>query len=173
MPAQREAEKTAWVELLEQRLPLYGHRNWIVVADSAYPAQSRQGIETVYTGAGQLEVVDAVVHVATTFRHVKPSVMTDEELDFVEEKDAPGISEYRLRLAALLQPEYQRRVLPHEQIIAKLDSAAAMFKVLVLKTTLAIPYTSVFFELDCKYWTADAESRLRQTLSSRKRQAKP
>ena len=24
-------------------LPLFGHRNWIVVADSAYPAQSQAG----------------------------------------------------------------------------------------------------------------------------------
>ncbi|MDE3198919.1 MAG: hypothetical protein KGN84_21400 [Acidobacteriota bacterium] len=27
----------SWRATLEERLPLYGHRNWIVVADSAYP----------------------------------------------------------------------------------------------------------------------------------------
>jgi len=33
-------------------LPLFGHRNWIVVADSAYPAHSMPGIETIVSGAG-------------------------------------------------------------------------------------------------------------------------
>ena len=44
-----------WERQLETLLPLYGHRNWIVVADSAYPAQSKPGIETVVSGAGQLK----------------------------------------------------------------------------------------------------------------------
>src|SRR5919202_365318 len=30
-----------WKQELAERIPLYGHRNWIVVADSAYPAQAR------------------------------------------------------------------------------------------------------------------------------------
>jgi hypothetical protein len=30
---------------------------------------------------------------------------------------------------------------------------------------MTIPYTSVFFELDCGYWDADAEQRLRQAIS--------
>ena len=54
--------------------------------------------------------------------------------------------------------------LPHEQIIHKLDQAAEMFRVLILKTDGTIPYTSVFFELDCGYWNADAEQRLRQAM---------
>ena len=35
-------------------LPLFGHRNWIVVADSAYPAQSKPGIETIVAGEDQI-----------------------------------------------------------------------------------------------------------------------
>ena len=38
---------SGWEQLLEERLPLFGHRNWIVVADAAYPAQCRPGIETI------------------------------------------------------------------------------------------------------------------------------
>jgi len=33
-----------WEDVLKDRLPLYGHRNWIVIADSAYPAQSSGGV---------------------------------------------------------------------------------------------------------------------------------
>jgi hypothetical protein len=29
---------------------------------------------------------------------------------------------------------------------------------------MTIPYTSVFFELDCGYWNAEAEQRLRQAM---------
>ena len=56
--------------------------------------------------------------------------------------------------------------LPHEQIIAKLDQTAQVFRVLIIKTELTIPYTSIFFELDCGYWTPRAEQRLRQAMAA-------
>ena len=49
-----------WKRELKALLPLYGHRNWIVVADSAYPAQSCPGIETIVSGAGLIEVARKV-----------------------------------------------------------------------------------------------------------------
>ena len=57
------------------------------------------------------------------------------------------------------------RVVPDEEIIAKLDRAGESFRVLVVKTNMRIPYTSVFFELDCGYWNAQAEKRLRATMN--------
>jgi len=33
---------------------------------------------------------------------------------------------------------------------------------LLLKTKLTLPYTSVFFRLDCGYWTDEAETQLRK-----------
>jgi hypothetical protein len=59
--------------------------------------------------------------------------------------------------------------LPHEEIIAKLDQTAQVFRVLVIKTELTIPYTSMFFELDCCYWTPEAEQRLRRASNKSKR----
>ena len=53
------------------------------------------------------------------------------------------------------------RVLLHEEIIAKLDRAGELFRVLIVKTNMRIPYTSVFFELDCGYWNDQAEKKLR------------
>lgn len=46
-----------WRGRLKSELPAMGHRNWIVVADAAYPKQTAAGIETVATGAGQIEVL--------------------------------------------------------------------------------------------------------------------
>jgi hypothetical protein len=151
-----------WEQILKDRLPLYGHRNWIVVADSAYPAQSRAAIETVWSGAGQVAVLEKVVSALREAAHVKPIVHADKELSFVTEADAPGITAYRKKLTALVGSEvkYTR----HEEIISMLDHAAELFKVLLIKTTMTIPYTTVFFELDCAYWGGDAEKRLRAAL---------
>ena len=149
-----------WQQILEERLAVFGHRNWIVVADSAYPAHSRGGIETVATNRDQLGVLEAVLARLTISRHVKPIVYTDRELESVPESDAPGIAEYRRKLADLLSGQ-PVSTLPHEEIIALLDQAGKTFHVLILKTDLTIPYTSVFIQLDCAYWTEDAERRLR------------
>ncbi len=154
-----------WEETLKDRVPIYGHRNWFVVADSAYPAQSRAGIETIVANADQSLVVEKVLAVLRLARHVKPIVYTDQELQFVEERDAPGISSYRDRLADLLE-DFSVSVLTHEEIISKLDHAGESFRVTVIKTNMTIPYTSVFFELDCGYWNADAESRLRVAMKN-------
>ena len=45
------APRPAWRATLDERLPLLGHRNWIVVADAAYPWQASAGIETIDTGS--------------------------------------------------------------------------------------------------------------------------
>jgi L-fucose mutarotase/ribose pyranase (RbsD/FucU family) len=50
-----------WKELLKDRLRLYGHRNWLVVADSAYPAQSRQAIETIVVDEEQITVLEGTL----------------------------------------------------------------------------------------------------------------
>jgi L-fucose mutarotase/ribose pyranase (RbsD/FucU family) len=151
---------TEWHQILRERLPLYGHRNWIVIADSAYPAQSRDGIETIVADADQLEVVQTVLAELAGSRHVKAIVYTDAELPFVDNIDAPGIDTYRQRLNTLLAGA-ETKGLPHEEIIARLDHAGEAFRVLIIKTNLTLPYTSVFLQLDCAYWNADAEARLR------------
>lgn len=152
-----------WERQLSALLPLFGHRNWIVVADAAYPAQSRPGIETIVAGADQIEVVEMVHAAIASCNHIRANVYTDRELAFVEEADAPGIAAYRLQLDALLKGANAKQF-PHEEIIARLDQSALVFRILIIKTTMTIPYTSVFFELDCGYWNAEAEERLRKSI---------
>lgn len=152
-----------WQEKLRKELPLLGHRNWIVVADAAYPLQTAPGIETVYVEADQLEVVKNVLAELAKTKHVKPTIYTDAEMKFVSEMNAPGIGTYRDALANLLSNQ-PAQTLPHEQIIAKLDEAGKTFKVLIIKTPLTKPYTSVFFQLQCGYWNAEAEKELRDAM---------
>jgi hypothetical protein len=153
-----------WQTLVKERIPVYGHRNWIVIADSAYPAQSRDGIETVVANADQLEVVRQVLADVAQSRHVRPIVYTDKELEFVPEEDAPGVSQYRRNLSGMVNGLPQNS-LKHEDIIAKLDQAGQAFRVLIIKTNMTIPYTTVFLQLDCAYWGSDAEKRLRDAMA--------
>jgi L-fucose mutarotase/ribose pyranase (RbsD/FucU family) len=159
--------RIVWQDKLTQNLSVMGHRNWIVVADSAYPAQNRPGIETIATGEDQVETVKTVLKAVDDANHVRPIVYVDRELKSVSEADAPGIDAYRRELAWLLRKRAVRSI-PHEESIAKLDEAAKTFRVLILKTNMTLPYTSVFFELDCGYWSAGAEKRLRDKMSQSK-----
>ena len=154
-----------WKEQLKGLLPLFGHRNWIVVADSAYPAQSRPAIETIVSGAGLIEVARRVLDAIAGREHVRANIYLDEELQFIAETDAPGISRYRKQLTEMFKTA-QTTTLPHEQIIAKLDQSAQMFRVLIIKTEMTVPYTSIFFELDCAYWSAEAERGLRASMAA-------
>jgi hypothetical protein len=155
-----------WKETLKASLPLLGHRNWVVVADAAYPWQVSPGVQTIPTGATQEEVVQVVLEALAATKHVKPTIYLDQELAYVPEDAAPGISAYREKLAGLLAGAQISR-LPHEQIIGKLDAAGKTFQVLLLKTNMTIPYTSVFFELECGYWDAASEKRLRELIPAK------
>ena len=152
-----------WVHTIEERMPLFGHRNWLVVADAAYPAQSRPGIETILSGESQQTTMETLLAHLRTCEHVRPIVHVDRELEFVDEKDAPGVGGYRQWLKTTLEGLTVNSA-PHEEIIAKLDLAAQMFSILIIKSTMTIPYTSVFIELDCGYWDAESEARLRADL---------
>ncbi len=163
MKSSKLSDLRDWESQLSSYLPLLGHRNWIVVADAAYPAQSRSGIDTIVASADQLETVQKVFSAIEASRHLRPIVYADSELSFVAESDAPGVTDYREQLSKVF---YGTTVthLPHEQIIHKLDQSAQLFRILIVKTEMTIPYTSVFFELDCGYWNAGAEERLRQAI---------
>lgn len=153
-------ESESWKTRFERLLPLLGHRNWIVVADAAYPAQSNPGIETMFTGDDHAEVLSKILAAMGASGHLRAHAYVDAELKFVAEQDAPGVSAIREKLTRLLAGENTRE-LAHEEIIARLDQAGKLFRILILKSTLAIPYTSVFLELDCGYWSQEGEKRLR------------
>ena len=149
-----------WEDRLASLLPLYGHRNWIVIADSAYPAQSKPGIETLFTGCEHAEVLGAVLDAISSSIHVRANAFVDAELKLLTETDAPGVSVLRHELNQRLAA-YNKHELMHERLIRRIDQAGILFRILILKTTLAIPYSSVFLELNCGYWSDNLETRLR------------
>ena len=159
------SQTSAWQKDLEKQLPLLGHRNWIVVADSAYPSQTAPGIKTIYTGEKQLDVVNKVLAAVKKQKHVRGVVFIDSELPYVPEKFAKGISDYRTGLEKTLKDE-KVTSLPHGEIIEMLDEAGQTFHALLLKTDMTLPYTSVFIRLDCGYWSDEAERELRAAIEA-------
>lgn len=164
-PAIAAAPKTTLEKTLHARLPALGHRNWIVVADSAYPLQTSPGIETITVSDSQISAVRQVLRALGKTKHVRPTIYLDKELAFVAERHAPGIGAYRKELNGILAKRSVHK-LPHEEIIAKLDDAGKTFRVLLIKTPHIQPYTSVFFQLECGYWSDTAEKELRDAMKS-------
>jgi hypothetical protein len=157
--------QSTWKARVAEAMPLLGHRNWILIVDSAYPLQSSQGVETIETNAGMIDVVQSVLKTINGSIHVRPDIYMDAELPFVLDQDAPGASAYRTQIGKVLH-DYTVESVLHDKIIADIGETGSQFHVLVLKTNLAIPYTSVFIRLDCKYWSADAEKRMRAKMSA-------
>lgn len=161
-----EPKKNDVRTIATKMLPILGHRNWIGIVDSAYPAQSRPGILSLTTGSDHLEAIRTVLDLVDKSKHVRANVYLDAELPYVAAADAPGIGEFRRELKSLLGRRKVQSV-PHEKIIARLDAVASQFTVLMLKTEGTLPYTSVFLELDCGYWNEAAEKRLREAMKAK------
>lgn len=149
-----------WHQRLAEAMPLLGHRNWILVVDSAYPLQISPGIETIDTNTSHLDVLRAVMKAIDHSIQVRPEIFTDAELPFISDSDAPGASAYREQVAELFRDD-DVRSRPHEKLLSDVDEAGRTYHVLVLKTNMTIPYTSVFIRLDCKYWSEEQEKNLR------------
>src|SRR6267142_3665839 len=111
-----------WNKQLIETMPRLGHRNWILIVDSAYPLQTSPGVETVETNAAQLDVVRTVLTEIENSIHVRPVVFMDPELPFISDSDAPGVSAYRSEIGELLHKlSVQSR--RHETLISDIEEA--------------------------------------------------
>ncbi len=160
-----KSESESWQSVLDNQLQELGHRNWIVIADSAYPAQNSDGITTIVTGEDQTSVLAYVLGQIENAKHVKPIIMVDKELEYITDQEAPGIDAYKVELKKLISGKEVSNM-PHIDIIEKLDEGSKLFKVVILKTNMTIPYTSVFINLDCDYWSAEKEAALRAKIAN-------
>ena len=153
-----------WREEFRHQLPLLGHRNWIGVLDAAFPWMVSDGIEVWPTGEDLLPVASGVLHDVGSSPHLSPIVHLARELDFVPEARVPGVEGLRSALVGQLKGHDLRRT-NHAEILDTLDRVGKQYRILLLKTTCVIPYTSVFFELDCGYWSAEAEAEMREAMA--------
>lgn len=150
-----------WKGTLKEKLPLLGHRNWIVITDMAYPLQTQAGITTLHADEPYGEVVAGVKELLGSAPHVFAHVYQDKEQLALSEELCPGWTKYKEELARAVDLK-EVVYLPHEALIQKLDSVSKLYQVIIIKTDLTLPYTSTFFELDCKYWDATREEIIRR-----------
>jgi len=147
-----------WQSTLKDMLPLLGHRNWIVIADMAYPLQSGEGIVTLYADQPYLEVLRTTTDMIKEAPHVFAHVYNDKELDFLSEDMVKGIGELRSGIKEICGEDASSVM--HEELISRLDEAGKLFTVVIIKTPLTVPYTTTFLELDCDYWTPSSQQVL-------------
>jgi D-ribose pyranose/furanose isomerase RbsD len=158
-----------WHGDVERQVGQLGYRNWIVIAEASFPAQNRPGIRQVNATAEVPEVVDYVLKTLEQTESVKPQVYVTREVRAVENDIAPGIEEHRKRLQESLHGR-ETMELDQQSLLTLLESANNRFDVLVIRTPTALPYTSVFFELQPGYWDADSETRLRDRIDRERMQ---
>lgn len=156
-----------WQTALQEKLPLLGHRNWIVITDMAYPLQAKEGITTLYASEPYTEVLGTVKKMLDNSSHVYAHTYQDKELSFLEEDICPGIANLKEEMKKVLSPTEIMHI-EHDNLIGRLDSISNLFEVVIIKTGLTKPYTSTFFELDCKYWDNRRQSILNGRIADAK-----
>ena len=154
-----------WGEVVAREVNALGIRNWIIVAESSFPVVSRRGVRTLVVDAEIPEVVDYVVNELEKSETLLPSFSMARELPFVRNTQAPGVDEFRSLLQESLHG-HEVREMENRSLSLLAHSDAASYAVLVLKTKSALPYSSVFIELDSGYWDRESEDRLRRDMKS-------
>jgi hypothetical protein len=161
--AENQSAAPSWEDFFYDELPALGHRNWIVVADSAFPLQISPGMEVVVANEDHFVVLERVLKAISESGHVRPKIYVDRELAYVPEALAPGMDACRKRIETMLA-KYEVKPVLHEELISRMDQVAKTFKILMIKTDLALPYTTVFMELDCGYWSPENEAKMREAM---------
>ena len=151
---------TDWRKVATESLETFGHRNWIVVADAAYPAHSAPQITTLSTGEDHLTVLRWTLDAIAAHPALDAIPYLDAELPALPEARCPGIDNLRDGITSVL-PQPAQFVI-HDELIARLSQDAEHFQVLILKTTALLPYVSVFLHLQCGYWSPAQDQAFRQ-----------
>jgi hypothetical protein len=63
--------------IVQRRLPGYGHRNWIVVADAAFSAYAQASIETIVVNQNLTSILIYVVQAFSSSKHVRDTAFLD------------------------------------------------------------------------------------------------
>lgn len=110
------------------------------------------------------DVVDYVLNALEKTQHVKPNIYLTREMRAVENDVAPGIDVLKDQIKSALH-SHEFTEIDQQSLLTLIESAQSSFDVLVIRTSTALPYSSVFLELQPGYWDAESEKQLRQTIS--------
>ncbi|MFT4176323.1 MAG: hypothetical protein QM627_06670 [Luteolibacter sp.] len=157
------AGKPEWQSAIDRQVQQLGYRNWIIIAEASYPAQNRHGLRQVTTNKEIPEVVDYVLQAMERTENVRPRIYVTREVRSLENDFAPGIDHFRNTVKNSMHG-HETTELDQQSLITLTQDANRSFDVLVIRTPTALPYSSVYMELQPGYWDSDSESRLRQRI---------
>jgi len=160
---------STWQAAVQRQAGQLGYRNWIVIAEASFPAHNRPGIRQVNAPVGIPEALDYVLRTLEQSETVRPQIYVPRELRSVENDFAPGIDEFRKKLEVAMHG-HETTELDQQSLLTLLQDANRSFDVLVIRTPTALPYSSVFLELQPGYWDVDSETRLRERIERERMQ---
>ncbi len=144
-------------------LDVLGARNWIVVADPAYPILAGEGVDVVVVDADLASTLREVLSALDEDGTLTPRLWLCSELEAVSERRAPGVRRYRRELRKLTARRLHYEVT--DRIISlQLTQAAQTHRILYIKTSTPLPYSSIAIELDSGYWNSSDEAELRNRM---------
>jgi L-fucose mutarotase/ribose pyranase (RbsD/FucU family) len=158
-----------WQAAVDRQVGQLGYRNWIVVAEASFPAHSRHGVRQVTADVDVPTALDYVLKTLERTETVRPQLYVTRELRSVENDFAPGIDDLRKRIKSSLH-SHETTELDQQSLLTLLEDANRSFDVLVIRTTSALPYSSVFLELQPGYWDVESETRLRERIERERMQ---
>lgn len=164
-----QGRSDSWQAAVQRQAGQLGYRNWIVIAEASFPAHNRPGIRQVNADMEIPETLDYVLTALEQTENVRPQVYVTRELRSVENDFAPGIDELRRKLQDA-KHGHETTELDQQSLLTLLEDANRSFDVLVIRTPTALPYTSVFLELQPGYWDVESETHLRNRIDRERMQ---
>jgi len=122
----------------------------VLVVDSAYPSQVAAGVEMIVTGQDHLDVLRQVKQGLSAAPHVRPVAVLANEFRWLTDDICPNAE---VLVATILETLKGVKIEweTHEDILDTVKSQTA--------------YTSVFFRLECGYWSESREAALQEKLA--------
>ena len=115
------------------------------------------------------DLVDGIEQVIEEKHHVKPRIYVTSEIGNVDYDYAPGVKNYRKELQHALHGR-EALALQNDMLMRMMGDTSKTYRVLVIKSRTALPYSSVFMELGSGYWDAESEDVLRRNMEQRKKE---
>ena len=164
MPVQAVPLIPTWLDNVDQEVHKLGSFNWVIVADPSFPALSRSGVVTVTTPVSTTQALFGVLQSIDAHSHVRPRIHLTREASAVVEDETPGINQFRAERDFVLNKR-ETITLTNNALNLLITDARKNYRILVIKTTTNLPYTSIFMELESGYWDGESETALRKRLN--------
>lgn len=150
-----------WSKSLNAEIAELGAYNWILVTEAAYPAPGRPAAHSLLSPYKSPRTLELTLQSIDDSGHTSPRIYLTKELERIKEVYAPGMNEHRENLLNSLHGRTTQS-LPSQSLESLLRTSKNGNRVLVIKSQTALPYTSIYIELESGYWSGESETALRK-----------